>query len=660
MRSAVRSVLLLFLSSGFCFFFLPSFVVAEQTGMLITSDSLEYFGETNQYVANGSVEIIENDTVITADRIIYEETTSGVLAEGRVRYHDPEISIKAEKAELNLEKKTGRLFDADVFYKEGNYYLTGNEIEKKGENAYYSPSAFFTTCDAPVPAWCVHGKDVDIVLGERLKAKNTSFRIKNVPVLHAPYVWAPIFSKRQTGFLMPVVSQSNSRGLGLKIPFYWVISGNRDATFVLDTYSKRGTGVGMEYRFIMPAGEKGYLWTYYIRDRELKENFWEVKGLYENRSSWGRGGFLNINLLNEKNFYREFSSQLETRTQRFLESTGEMNFPAMNSRFYLLSQYWIDLKYDTADVPQKLPEIGYVLNYTNVGGPLMSATVTAANIWSDGGLSAARIDVHPKLLYSFGKDFVVSQRAVFRATGYSFYRQGNTVDKSTLRTAFKYDLLGHTRLTRKYGQVLHVVEPSISYHFIASSDNNLPVFDVTELYRKTSLLELSVLNRLVVGETEVATMRITQAMDTYQGARPFLPLKLELGVKRWIPIKFNTTYNVHVGRFETVNSEVGFPLPRGYLTLGQTYYRAEDIMVYKGGLSLNPFKRILFNSSIWYDAKGGGLREMNISLKYQQQCWGLSFQSIKSPGDFTMMVLLELAGLNSKPLKETDNAAQGW
>ena len=51
----------------------------------------------------------------------------------------------------------------------------------------------------------------------------------------------------------------------------------------------------------------------------------------------GLGGFLNINFLNEKDFYRTFSTQLETRTKRYLESAGELNLPLKNSRLYLLS-----------------------------------------------------------------------------------------------------------------------------------------------------------------------------------------------------------------------------------------------------------------------------------------------------------------------------------
>ncbi len=205
--------------------------------------------------------------------------------------------------------------------------------------------------------------------------------------------------------------------------------------------ARSGIGEGMEYRFVEPGDVKGFAWAYHIRDSEANKDYWEVKGLYENRSAEGLGGFLNVNVLNEKDFYREFSTQLETRTKRYLESAGELNLPLKNSRLYLLSEYWIDLKNDTADVAQKLPEAGYVLNYTNIGGPLVSGSLTAANMWRDGGLSAGRIDLYPKLLHSFGTDFVVTQTAAVRATEYSFYND-ESMDSSLMRTAFEYDCSG--------------------------------------------------------------------------------------------------------------------------------------------------------------------------------------------------------------------------
>ncbi|MEW6109289.1 MAG: LPS assembly protein LptD [Nitrospirota bacterium] len=643
MRSLFSVILLLvpvlyLLSPVACF--------AKEPETVITSDSLEYFTEAKKYIAKGSVKIEREGSSVKADEITYYEGTSDVLAEGNVRYEDEKISMKAGRAELNIDDKTGKLYDAEVFYKKDNYYLNGKEIEKRGENYYYSPEASFTTCDAPLPAWCFKGKKIDAVIGERVKARDVSFRIKGLPVFYAPYFWAPIITERQTGFLIPVVSYYKKRGLSMKLPYFWAISENRDATFVLDLYSRRGIGAGLEYRFIKPGGVKSNWWAYHIRDTELNKDFWEFRALHENRREGSPGGFLNINLVNEKDFYREFNPYLDVRTQRFLESTMELEAPYGNSRLYLLSQYWQDLKYDTGDAPRRLPEIGCVLNYSRVGNFMFSSSLTAANIWRKDGVSAGRIDIYPNLLHSFGKDFVITQKAALRGTGYYFYQRENIDDRAG-RIAFEYEITGRTRLYRRYSSFTHVIEPSARYHFISSSENNLPLLDSSELYKRTSKIELGILNRVIAGNEELLSLRLSQGVDTYKGDRPFLPFKLELSMRKPLSLKMEATYDVHKGRLETVTSDMSFHISNATLSLGQRYNRQEDIMLYKTQVEFSPARYLKMAGRLWYDAKGRGLRDMTLSLMYLRQCWGIKFEVIKRPGDYTVMVMFELTKLVS-------------
>ncbi|MBS1113487.1 MAG: organic solvent tolerance protein, partial [Nitrospirae bacterium] len=219
------------------------------------------------------------------------------------------------------------------------------------------------------------------------------------------------------------------------------------------------------------------------------------------------------------------------------------------------------------------------------------------------------------------------------------------------RTAFEYDVVGHTRLYRKYDSFLHVIEPSVRYHFITSSENDLPVLDASELFGKTSVFELSLLNRIMTGGTEVATVRLTQGMDTYNGDRPFLPLSLELAINKGVPIKLNATYNLYTGMVETLSSDLSLSVFKTNLALGHRYNRIEDIMLFTAALEFSPFKRARLGSSIWYDAKGGGIRDFYITMRYQRQCWGLRFEVIKKPGDYSMLLMFDLTGISGESSK---------
>jgi LPS-assembly protein len=627
------------LSTAYCF-------AEEPTD--ITAESLEYHQETSTYIAKGNVKIRRGDTLIEADEMTYNRETSDTIATGNVKYNDAETSMSGSKAELNLDKKTGVLYDAEILYKKENYRITGKVIEKKGEDYYVSPEATFTTCDPPSPSWCFKGKRVDAVTGDRLKAQDVSFRIKGIPVLYTPYLWTPITAERKTGFLIPDIGYSDTRGFSFNIPFFWAIAENRDATFHLDHYSKRGFGEGLEYRYLEPGDIKGRWWVYHLRDSELKKDFFEVKGVHDQRSTEKIGGYLNVNFINEDDYYREFNTHIEARTNRFLESTGEVMIPLTNSRAYLLSQYWIDLKENSPSSLQRLPEAGFVLNPVKVGSFYFSGVTTLANFWREEGIDGQRFDIFPKILHSFGKDMVVSQSVGLRETAYSLHR----ADENSLhREAFEYNLLTHTRLSHKYASFTHVIEPSLGYTFITNSENDITLFDSVELYKKTSAIELSFLNRFINRQGEFITIRASQAFDTERGDRPFLPLLLEVGIKRPLSIRLAAAYNVHNGNLEGINSDFSGQIAGITLSLAQRYQKSEDIKTFVAGIGIHPYKPFYLSGRIWYDAAKKETKETALILKYLSQCWGMSIEAIKNPDDFHLRVLFELKGLGFRKIQ---------
>lgn len=621
------------LYAGRCF-------AGEQT--VITSDTLEYHKDTASYLARGHVKIQQGDAVIEALEIRYNEQTSEVVATGDVIYNDSKTSIRAARIEMNLESGTGTIFDAQILYKKDNYHVSGREIRKLGDKYYFSPEATFTTCDGPVPAWCFHGKDIDAVIGDRLKAKDVSFRIMDIPVLYAPYLWAPLLTERKSGILMPVIGYSNSRGLHLNIPLYWAISENRDATFILDEYTKRGLGEGLEYRYIEPGNIKGKWWLYHLRDNELHKNFVEFRAFHNQHSADGPGGYINVNLINEKDYYREFVNDIRIRTHRFLDSTGEVTVPFSNSRVYLLSQYWIDLKTGSLDPAHKLPEAGFVLNPTRTGHFLVSATTAFTNFWRDEGILGQRADIYPQISYSFGEDISVLQTLGLRETAYSLSRG----DKNSLhRESLEYRITGHSRVSKRYGPYTHIVEPSISYTFISNSENSLPIFDSAEQMQKTSRIEIAFLNRLFSDKGEFLVFRISEGFDSYLGDRPFLPLKLEIGMRRPVAMRLDSEYNVHTGRLENINSDIRLDFSNISLTAGQRYSRSDNINTFVAGIGIHPYKPLFIDSRFWYDAEENETRDIALNIKYIRQCWGVNLGFVKRPGDFSVTVLFELKGI---------------
>ena len=110
----------------------------------------------------------------------------------------------------------------------------------------------FTTCKKTddCPPWSLsadnmtHNKKKKII-----EYKNAWLQVYDVPVVYFPRFSHPDPTvKRQSGFLTPGTRDSNNLGLSFDIPYYYVISENKDFTFKPRFYFKDHTILQSEYR----------------------------------------------------------------------------------------------------------------------------------------------------------------------------------------------------------------------------------------------------------------------------------------------------------------------------------------------------------------------------------------------------------------------------
>lgn len=626
--------------------------------MVVESDILEYDANTTTYKATGKVKIIKDAATINADEVTYNEKTADVSAEGNVLYLDPDVRIRASRAFLNVEKNTGKLIEAEIFYKKDNYHIKGAEIEKTSEKEYFLKGATFTTCDAPVPAWCFKGSDIHIILDERLKAKDVTFNIKNLPVFYSPYLRAPL-KERETGLLIPSIGFVESKGFHYEQPFFWVISENRDATLTLDLYGNRGIGEGLEYRHIEQNGIKGNYWIYHLRDDKLKSDFWDIRGLFDKRDG-NITAFVNLNYINSLLYYREYNAYVNSRkafldpasylnmtTGRFYESVAEVKYKSTDSSLSLGSRYLIDLKegVDQSTIPQKLPEISYFMYPRRIGPITFTLTATATNFLREEDKRGLRVDLYPRFTFSSGNTVIFTHSLGLRATSYSLSNSEDSLNR--LRTGFDYNLSALMRLQKRYGNFTHIIEPTIDYTLIPSIKSDVPLFDSIELYTKTSRINLSVMNRFISGRGEFLTLRISQPIETYNGDRPLLPLMVEAAIKGPLTMRAEFSYDHTSNRIEDLNSDLSLNISDLWVSIGQRYKGTEDILYYSFGLKWNPFKNLSYEGYFWYDAKTGNTKNIIARINYQRQCWGITAIVTKRERDYSFSFLFNLLGVGT-------------
>lgn len=616
-------------------------VITEET--VITADTVEQ--SDSVYKATGSVRITRGDVIVEADEMSYDQATSEAELSGNVKFESPDVSMAASRARLNIEDSTGMLYDARALIKKDNYKIAGREMEKKSGRRYFLKTASLTTCDGIVPAWCFKGRELDVLLGDRVKGWGVSFRVKDVPVIYTPYLWAPILTDRKTGLLMPTVGFSSTKGFYFRQPFFWAITENRDITVFPDVYARRGVGEGIEYRYIERGGISGSQFVYHLRDDALNTDFYEIRGGHEYRPSGRRrSARLAINYINRNDFIRLYKPYVEERSRRFLESSFEVEASFFrNSRAFVRGSHMIDLRQDALqrNALHRLPEAGYVLRPVGMGRFTFSLDSSASNFARKEGTRGRRAGAGMRATHTAGREITLSQSA--QARGYVYDLEGTGKD-SLSHASGTYGAVLEGRWLRRYsGGTSHALIPSLSYKYIQEEGDGVPLFDSAELRPPQSTAQAGVVNRFSDKEGEFLNVSVTGETDSRDGRT----MTLGAVLRRPFTIRSRSSYDLREGNFTESSSEAEARGKRFSVNAGQRYSHEGSVMLYTLGGGYKTGRALSLEAKLWYDSKVGEMTEARTDLKYLFQCWGLNLSVVRRPHDYSVFLSVDLKGVGA-------------
>ena len=106
-----------------------------------------------------------------------------------------------------------------------------------------------TSCALPRPKWTFGAEKIDVVAGAGAKMYHSDFRLLGLPVFYFPFMTHSVENLgRQSGFLLPVLGQSNKKGFILGDSFYWAVNRSTDLTVGTEYFSARGWSQTGEFR----------------------------------------------------------------------------------------------------------------------------------------------------------------------------------------------------------------------------------------------------------------------------------------------------------------------------------------------------------------------------------------------------------------------------
>lgn len=266
---------------------------SQQSDWKITSDELLSSVQSTVVEAQGNVVITNGKITLYADYLRYFTDTNWIYLRGNVLLHfEEDVVIKADEAELNTENLKGFMTNASIQLDNPFVRITGTEVERKGEKSYFFRNATVTSCDAEVPPWEFSARLIDVYIDGYTVLYDSTVNVYSLPTVTIPSLLIPSNVSRQTGFLIPSLSFSNNKGVGLEIPFYWAIDEHNDLLVTANVMSKKGVMLGSRYRARYKEYQKIWLagnWIYETNLDNLRSPITQDTYTPNNNRYWIRG-----------------------------------------------------------------------------------------------------------------------------------------------------------------------------------------------------------------------------------------------------------------------------------------------------------------------------------------------------------------------------------
>ncbi len=215
----------------------------------------------------GVTEFRYRDYVLSADKIVYNQETAEVEAEGNLQVSGgPEdMVLTATHGDLRINEHTARFYDvtgtmgvrslgrSTVYSTPNPFVVHARLLLQTAQGTFRVIDGTMTNCRLPKPDWQLIAHSIQVA-GGHASSTNTYFRFLGVPMFYFPYLRHPIDeSGRQSGFLIPNFSNSTIRGYTLGDQIYVVLNRSMDMVIGTEYYSKRGWAPNGDFRYRGPG-----------------------------------------------------------------------------------------------------------------------------------------------------------------------------------------------------------------------------------------------------------------------------------------------------------------------------------------------------------------------------------------------------------------------
>jgi LPS-assembly protein len=502
--------------------------------------------EGDIYIADKDVDVHYHGMRLQADHVEYNTVTNDAVAKGHVVYDYQNEHLEADEAHLNISSNKGTFQNVRgtirlerqpnplLLVSDNPVYFEAKQVDRLTEDIYLLHHAWFTVCDPRKPRWQFYAPEGKIVLEKSVALVNANFHLYRVPLFWMPYATAPAGDHlRQSGFMLPILGNSNTNGFTFGDAFYWAPYTWMDAMLGFEYFSKRGPGQRVNFR-ARPYENTSVRYKYFgVEDRGIPgptPGTVTKQGGYEQQleidSLWTHGWrfVTDFNQLSSLTFQLAFAGTYteainsEIRSSIFLTNNFHgfsFNMDGLNDKSFL------ELTPPNSVILRSAPETSFAsveqAPWRNLPIYFSFSSFAGAVYRNDEFIATpnfvTRAEFAPRVTipFHFGDWLGVTTSATFRTTYYgdSFGNNGNLSGAAISRNTgeFEVDLRPPT-LERYFERPAtghrykHTIEPVITYRYVTGVNNfaDFIRFDSNATLTDTNQIEYGINQHLYLKE----------------------------------------------------------------------------------------------------------------------------------------------------------------
>lgn len=474
----------------------------------------------------GDVVAVRGEQRLTASQVQLDREANRVSAEGGVEYGDPRIAVRSDKASLDLDAESGEFEGADYYIPERNAQGSAQRVAiSKRDGVARMESVTYSTCTRGEEFWQLRSSRIDLDQESgRGSARNITLAMGGVPVMYFPYLSFPITDERQSGFLTPTLGQDETSGFEVRIPYYWNIAPNMDATFAPRILSKRGLQLGVEYRLLLANQEAEIDAEYLPNDRVANRDRYALNIRHQSNFAPGLNTDLVYQYVSDDDYIDDLDNFVDLLSPSALERHLDVFY--QGSSWYGLARVQdfqtIDPEIfaDNNEPYNRLPQLLFRGDWGN--GPMglrYEFLGEVVNFDNNDRVSGMRLDLQPTLSLPMERpEGFLKPRLSYRYTTYQLRNteegQKNSPTRGLPIVSVDSGLFFERTVDWSWlGSGLQTLEPRLFYLYVPDRDQqNIPLFDSTEVDRSYAWLFLE--NRFTGGDRVGDANQLTAALTT--------------------------------------------------------------------------------------------------------------------------------------------------